>query len=210
MADASESWLRGASGVRRRLGNGADTYPGSHDLGLNFRAFHSRDASHNSSGFPYHTLLHLLPLPRRKATTPDNKVIAGCIIFTSMLCHSSASILAALLALTAVSSAESLGSSAGSSGGLFSDTLLRKDQLKTVLEHTPVSQTECRQSVRYIQLPAHDVMLTQIYIRLQTTGPIETTACDYESIDSVTEDLFDNLHELVQTPFFKYFRVCFQ
>lgn len=31
--------------------------------------------------------------------------------------------------------------------------------------------------------------------------------CDYESIESVNDVLYDELHELVQTPFFKYFRV---
>ena len=42
---------------------------------------------------------------------------------------------------------------------------------------------------------------------LQPTGPIETTKCDYESIESVNQDLFNNLNELVKTPFFKYFQV---
>lgn len=39
------------------------------------------------------------------------------------------------------------------------------------------------------------------------TGPIETTLCDYETLESVNEDLFSRLHELVETPFFKYFKV---
>jgi len=38
-------------------------------------------------------------------------------------------------------------------------------------------------------------------------GPIETTNCDYEDLESVNEDLFDNLHSLVTRPFFKYFHV---
>jgi ERO1-like protein beta len=42
----------------------------------------------------------------------------------------------------------------------------------------------------------------------QPTGPIETTLCDYETIESVNDVLFEELHSLVQTPFFKYFRVC--
>ena len=41
----------------------------------------------------------------------------------------------------------------------------------------------------------------------QPTGPIETTLCDYETIESVNNVLYDQLHGLVQTPFFKYFRV---
>lgn len=40
----------------------------------------------------------------------------------------------------------------------------------------------------------------------QTTGPIETTLCDYETIESVNEELYRNLHDLVQTPFFRYFQ----
>jgi hypothetical protein len=41
----------------------------------------------------------------------------------------------------------------------------------------------------------------------QPTGPIEATLCDYETIESVNDVLYDQLHELVQMPFFKYFRV---
>lgn len=41
----------------------------------------------------------------------------------------------------------------------------------------------------------------------QPTGPIETTSCDYESLESVNNDLFNNMDELVRTPFFKYFQV---
>jgi hypothetical protein len=39
------------------------------------------------------------------------------------------------------------------------------------------------------------------------TGPIETTLCDYESIDSVNDQLYTVLRNLVQTPFFRYFQV---
>lgn len=38
-------------------------------------------------------------------------------------------------------------------------------------------------------------------------GPIETTLCDYESIDSVNDQLYARLNELVHTPFFRYFQV---
>ncbi|KAH9978619.1 endoplasmic oxidoreductin [Lactifluus volemus] len=68
----------------------------------------------------------------------------------------------------------------------LSDTLVRKDQLQHVLEHEPAHRVSCEQT---------------------PTGPIETTLCDYETIESVNNVLFDQLHELVQTPFFKYFRV---
>jgi len=68
----------------------------------------------------------------------------------------------------------------------LSDTLIRKDQLQTVLEHQPAKHSGCD------NIP---------------TGPIETTMCDYETIESVNDDLYHNLRELVQTPFFKYFQV---
>ncbi|KAI6157561.1 hypothetical protein BKA82DRAFT_4058590 [Pisolithus tinctorius] len=65
--------------------------------------------------------------------------------------------------------------------------LVRKDQVKNVLEHEPVrGEPVC-----------HHTM----------TGPIETTMCDYETIESVNEELYTNLHDLVQTPFFRYFQV---
>jgi hypothetical protein len=42
---------------------------------------------------------------------------------------------------------------------------------------------------------------------MKPTGPIDTTLCDYETVESVNDKLFANLHELVQMPFFKYFQV---
>ncbi|KAF8236586.1 endoplasmic oxidoreductin [Tricholoma matsutake] len=69
----------------------------------------------------------------------------------------------------------------------LSDTLLRKGQIQDVLEHHPAKHTECRNS--------------------KPTGPIETTMCDYETMESVNEELFNHLSELVRLPFFKYFRV---
>ena len=49
--------------------------------------------------------------------------------------------------------------------------------------------------------------LTDISAGLQPTGPIETTLCDYETIESVNKELYHNLNALVKTPFFKYFQV---
>ena len=40
----------------------------------------------------------------------------------------------------------------------------------------------------------------------QPTGPIETTSCDFETVESVSEELYSNLQDLVKTPFFKYYR----
>ncbi|KAI0066136.1 endoplasmic oxidoreductin [Artomyces pyxidatus] len=67
----------------------------------------------------------------------------------------------------------------------LSDTLVRKDQVQKVLEHEPAQNQTCEQT---------------------PTGPIETTMCDYETVESVNGVLYNELHELVQTPFFKYFR----
>ncbi|KAF7981891.1 hypothetical protein HWV62_31473 [Athelia sp. TMB] len=75
---------------------------------------------------------------------------------------------------------------ASASGSFLSDAIIRKDQVQTVLEHKVAKDAACK------HIP---------------TGPIETTLCDYESIESVNEDLFHNLKELVHTPFFKYFQV---
>ncbi|KAI9508229.1 endoplasmic oxidoreductin [Russula earlei] len=72
-----------------------------------------------------------------------------------------------------------------SDASFLSDTLVRKDQLQHVLEHEPAKRASCD----------------------KLTGPIETTLCDYETIESVNNVLYDQVHELVQTPFFKYFRV---
>ncbi|EIM81228.1 endoplasmic oxidoreductin-1 [Stereum hirsutum FP-91666 SS1] len=68
---------------------------------------------------------------------------------------------------------------------LNDNTLVRQGQVQNVLEHEPVHTASCEQS---------------------PTGPIETTMCNYESIESVNDELYRELHELVQTPFFKYFR----
>ncbi|KAH9979179.1 endoplasmic oxidoreductin [Russula compacta] len=73
-----------------------------------------------------------------------------------------------------------------SDASFLSDTLVRKDQVQHVLEHEPAQTASCEK---------------------KPTGPIETTLCDYETIESVNNVLYDQLHELVQTPFFKYFRV---
>ncbi|KAH7888535.1 hypothetical protein F5I97DRAFT_710907 [Phlebopus sp. FC_14] len=73
------------------------------------------------------------------------------------------------------------------STSFLEETLVRKDQVKNVLEHEPVrGEPLCHHT---------------------TTGPIETTMCDYETIESVNEELYENLHDLVQTPFFRYFQV---
>ncbi|KAF9075420.1 hypothetical protein BDP27DRAFT_1257115 [Rhodocollybia butyracea] len=69
----------------------------------------------------------------------------------------------------------------------LSETLIRKDQVQSVLEHHPVNISECENP--------------------KPTGPIDTTMCDYETVESVNGDLFSNVHELVQLPFFKYFQI---
>ncbi|KAF8517649.1 endoplasmic oxidoreductin [Gautieria morchelliformis] len=56
--------------------------------------------------------------------------------------------------------------------------------VQDVLEHQPAQQAVCS----------------------KPTGPIETTLCDYESVESVNHELHASLAELVRAPFFKYFR----
>ncbi|KAH9892568.1 endoplasmic oxidoreductin [Cubamyces lactineus] len=68
---------------------------------------------------------------------------------------------------------------------LLGNTPARSGEIKSVLEREPVKEAACK------HIP---------------TGPIETTQCDYETIESVTDDLYNELHALVETPFFKYFR----
>ncbi|EIW63321.1 endoplasmic oxidoreductin [Trametes versicolor FP-101664 SS1] len=75
---------------------------------------------------------------------------------------------------------------ADSQEALLVDTQQRSGQVKSVLEREPVKEAACK------HIP---------------TGPIETTQCNYESIESVTDDLYNELHSLVETPFFKFFRV---
>lgn len=43
--------------------------------------------------------------------------------------------------------------------------------------------------------------------RCQPTGQIHDACCDYETVESVNEDLFGRLHELVATPYFRYHKV---
>ncbi|TFY81352.1 hypothetical protein EWM64_g2663 [Hericium alpestre] len=69
------------------------------------------------------------------------------------------------------------------------DALVRQGQVRDVLDHEPAQQASCS---------CDD---------LANTGPIEMTMCNYEMMESVNGDLFQQLHELVETPFFKYFRV---
>ncbi|KAJ7595030.1 hypothetical protein C8J56DRAFT_928239 [Mycena floridula] len=73
-----------------------------------------------------------------------------------------------------------------SASSFLSDTLLRKHQVQNVLEHQPVKISECQNT--------------------PPTGPIDTTLCDYETVESVNDELFSNLNDLVRMPFFKYFQ----
>lgn len=87
----------------------------------------------------------------------------------------------------------------------LSNTLIRKDQVQSVLEHRPIDVSECENpKVRFCG--CSDIsMCSQVVFK--PTGPIDTTMCDYETVESVNGDLFSNIHELVKTPFFKYFQV---
>lgn len=74
-----------------------------------------------------------------------------------------------------------------SPSSFLGDSLIRHNPVQNVLEH---------ESTRGEPLCQHS-----------TTGPIETTLCDYETIESVNGEIYSALSELVQTPFFKYFQV---
>ncbi|KAJ7346838.1 hypothetical protein DFH08DRAFT_203690 [Mycena albidolilacea] len=70
---------------------------------------------------------------------------------------------------------------------LTDNPLRSKNPVQNVLDHQPARNVDCKNSI--------------------PTGPIDTTLCDYETVESVNDRLFANLHELVQMPFFKYFQV---
>jgi len=63
--------------------------------------------------------------------------------------------------------------------------LLAVNKAQQVLEHRPkTSLSQC-----------------------QLQGPIETTQCHYETLESINGELHDHLHTLVRTPFFKYLKI---
>jgi hypothetical protein len=57
------------------------------------------------------------------------------------------------------------------------------------------------------EFPPVTHLLDNAYCNSTPTGPIEITLCDYESIESVNDRLYDGLTHLVHTPFFRYFQV---
>ncbi|PFH53805.1 hypothetical protein AMATHDRAFT_1031 [Amanita thiersii Skay4041] len=69
----------------------------------------------------------------------------------------------------------------------LSEPLVRTGQVQSVLDYDPPKDVTCEEP--------------------NPEGPIETTLCDYESVDTVNEELYSNLSELVRMPFFKYFQV---
>lgn len=99
-----------------------------------------------------------------------------------------------------------LCSAASASGPSFlGENLVRQNQVQDVLEHKPAKDAECSHSV---SLPCRAQMQLWIkHCRVQPTGPIEMTQCDFETVESVTDELYNNLHDLVATPFFRYYRV---
>ena len=88
---------------------------------------------------------------------------------------------------------------------VFGESLVREHQVQDVLEHEPVQTARCQHIVRATIRAI--LQVNQLTLYLKPTGPIEATSCDYETIESVTEILYDHLHELVETPFFRYYRV---
>ncbi|KAG8932929.1 hypothetical protein FRC01_011646 [Tulasnella sp. 417] len=67
------------------------------------------------------------------------------------------------------------------SPSFLSDVPIKQDQAQHVLSHRPkTTLAQC---------------------------PIETTQCDYETLESVIKPLHTSLHSLVRTPFFKYLKI---
>ncbi len=100
---------------------------------------------------------------------------------------------------------EAVLSEAAAEYPVFGDSLVRDHQVQDVLEHEPVQTARCQHIVRP---RTFEPLYEMLKLCLKPTGPIEATSCDYETIESVTEILYDHLHELVETPFFRYYRVC--
>ena len=91
------------------------------------------------------------------------------------------------------------------SSSFLSDALVREGQVQEVLEHQTTTKVPvCDAPVRLLSFIS---LLEFIISPPQPTGPIETTSCDYETVESVNANLFTNLKELVRLPFFKYFQV---
>jgi ERO1-like protein beta len=85
------------------------------------------------------------------------------------------------------------------------ERLLQTGSVQRVLEHEPVRDTDCRHPVS-----TSTAMMTTTRAEChlcQPLGPIETTQCNYETIESVNDDLYHLLHEVVDSPFFKYYKV---
>jgi hypothetical protein len=97
-------------------------------------------------------------------------------------------------------------SSAYGMDSFLSDSAVSKGLVQDALEHQPTRQSACQKTVRCVPILLCKVVKQNAS---QTTGPIETTLCDYETLESVNGHLFNSLHELVGLPFFRYFQVCF-
>ncbi|THV01040.1 endoplasmic oxidoreductin [Dendrothele bispora CBS 962.96] len=42
---------------------------------------------------------------------------------------------------------------------------------------------------------------------VKPTGPIDTTLCDYETVDELNDELYENLREISKAPFFRYLQM---
>ncbi|KAK7461944.1 endoplasmic oxidoreductin-1 [Stygiomarasmius scandens] len=42
---------------------------------------------------------------------------------------------------------------------------------------------------------------------VKPTGPIDTTLCDYETVDEINDELYESLRKIVKEPFFKYLQL---
>lgn len=107
--------------------------------------------------------------------------------------------LASLLLLAVIQS--------GEAKSFLDNSSLKTNPVQKVLEHKPATVASCEQVVSVLAR----ILLGPSFLHEswadQLTGPIEATRCDYETVERYNDDLFHELHKLVETPFFKYFRV---
>lgn len=91
-------------------------------------------------------------------------------------------------------------------GSFLTKEALYDNKAQDVLGHITAKHGGCSAPVRHRRhlSPFQNPTNLRWY---QLKGPIETTLCNYETVESVNDDLYGYLQQLVKTPFFKYFKV---
>ncbi|KAF9051138.1 endoplasmic oxidoreductin [Hymenopellis radicata] len=83
--------------------------------------------------------------------------------------------------------------------------------VQALLPVVPASQSLFSKESSSLDSKVHDVLEHQTAKQLSCdqpvpTGPIDATTCQFEVLDEINPSLFETLHTLVATPFFKYFQ----